>query len=197
MRTRRSKASAAVVLAGLPDRLSARGGRCTGQQEEERGSRRLRRKAQGRDHRAQRPGLGLRRDRPARSPLGGGARGLRRETGLQGRARPGRDADRFRGQLRRGPAGHRHPRRIRRPAGPVAKSPGVEGSPRGRRAGPRLRPQPARHGGARARPWPSRTSWPPESSRGRSGSTAPRPRRRWAARSTWSATGSSRTSTSA
>ncbi len=68
------------------------------------------------------------------------------KAGLQGRARPGRDADRLRGQLRRGPADHRHPRRIRRPAGPVAKGPGLEGSPGDRRPGPRLRPQPARHG---------------------------------------------------
>ena len=54
---------------------------------------------------------------------------------LHGRARPGRDANLLRGHIRLGKAGHRHPRRVRRPAHDLAEGPRgqeepvVEGAP--------------------------------------------------------------------
>ncbi len=74
------------------------------------------------------------------------------KAGFRGQARGRGTADRVRGKLRGGPADHRRPRRIRRPAGPVAESPARERIPSGWFAGPWLRAQPVGHGGPRSGP---------------------------------------------
>ena len=112
--------------------------------------------------------------------------------GLSRHARRGGTADGVRRRVRPGLASHRHHGRIRRAPGHLAEGPADAGSPGRRRARPRLRPQPVRRRPASGRRSRSSGSSPTASSRERSSSSAPRPRKTWAARSTWRARACSR-----
>ena len=109
----------------------------------------------------------------------------------------GQDPDRVHRHHRLGQAGHRHPGRVRRLAGPVAgRGAGPASCGPDVRLRPCVRPSPLRRGhrAAPASPWPSRSR--PASSRARCASTAARRRRAAPPRSSWSAPACSPTATS-
>ena len=140
-------------------------------------------------------GLGLRRNRAPRAPLGEAAGRLRREAGLSRRARDRRDADCLRRLVWQRTTGDRDHGRVRRAARAVTEGAAQQGATgRGRRWS-WLRAQHVWRRESRRRARDQGADPVGQRSRARFVSTARRPRRTSAARPTWRATACSTTST--
>ena len=119
--------------------------------------------------------------------------GAARAGGLHGQARRRRHTDGVRRRVRERQTGHRHRRRVRRAARAVPGGVADAESHHRRRRRTRLRPQSLRHGLDRGRDRGEGVDDREPAQRERCGSTARPPRRAGRARSTWCATGCSRT----